>query len=83
MLQKLIDFLLCRCHCCCCCFVLCTLLLLLSGTQDSLSLTLDEAQETLVGVLESRAKGIMQNIKADAMGGRDERVLEMAERLLK
>lgn len=51
--------------------------------QDSLSLTLDEAQETLVGVLESRAKGIMQNIKADIMGGRDERVLEMAERLLK
>lgn len=51
--------------------------------QEALTLTVEEAQEALVSVLDSRAKGILQNVKADAMEGRDERVVEAAERLLK
>lgn len=53
------------------------------GRQESLALSTDEAQETLVALLESRAKGILENVKADAMEGRDGRILEAAERLLK
>lgn len=55
----------------------------LSNDQDALTLTVEEAQETLLGLLESRAKGIMQNVKADAMEGRDDRILEASERLLR
>lgn len=51
--------------------------------QDALTLTVDEAQETLLALLDSRAKGIMQNVKADTMEGRDDRILEAAERLLR
>ena len=52
-------------------------------SQESLSLTLEEAQEALVSLLDSRAKGILENVKADAMEGRDSRILVAAERLLK
>lgn len=51
--------------------------------QEALSLSVDEAQDTLVGLLDSRAKGILENVKADAIEGRDGRILEAAERLLK
>ena len=44
---------------------------------------MEEAQETLVALLDTRAKGILENVKADAIGGRDGRILEAAERLLK
>lgn len=52
-------------------------------SQESLSLTLEEAQEALVSLLDSRAKGILENVKADAIDGRDARILTAAERLLK
>lgn len=44
---------------------------------------MDEAQEALAALLDSRAKGILENVKADAIEGRDARILEAAERLLK
>ena len=53
------------------------------SSQESLSLSLEEAQEALVSLLDSRAKGILENVKADAIDGRDGRILTAAERLLK
>ena len=51
--------------------------------QESLSLSTDDAQEAMVALLESRAKGILKNVKADAMERRDANILKAAERLLK
>lgn len=51
--------------------------------QESLTLSTEEAQEALVSLLESRAKGILKNVKADAMERRDANILKAAERLLK
>lgn len=51
--------------------------------QESLSLSTEEAQEAMLSLLESRAKGILQNVKADAMERRDANILKAAERLLK
>lgn len=51
--------------------------------QEALSLSLEEAQEALVTLLDSRAKGILENVKADAIERRDARILVAAERLLK
>lgn len=43
----------------------------------------DDAQDAMVSLLESRAKGILKNVKADAMERRDANILKAAERLLK
>lgn len=51
--------------------------------QESLSLPTDDAQDAMVALLESRAKGILKNVKADAMERRDANILKAAERLLK
>eukprot|EP00752_Nemacystus_decipiens_P017831 g15987.t1 len=51
--------------------------------QESLSLSTDDAQEAMVSLLESRAEGILKNVKADALERRDANILKAAERLLK
>ncbi|CBJ30096.1 IAP100 protein [Ectocarpus siliculosus] len=51
--------------------------------QESLGLTTEDAQDALVALLESRSKGILENVKADAIERRDANILKAAERLLK
>ncbi|CAM9178612.1 unnamed protein product [Pylaiella littoralis] len=51
--------------------------------HESLSLSIEEAQEAMMSLLDSRAKAILKNVKADAMERRDANILKAAERLLK
>lgn len=51
--------------------------------QESLSLSIEEAQEAMMSLLDSRAKAILKNVKADAIERRDANILKAAERLLK